>query len=144
MIKEFILTAANVDDFFEGCDYTKGPYTRVIQERWIKKITETLVEDVDLVMSLRRFTDGLWELDRMKITVSDIKDLLANKYEVKDLFKVDPDTDSGYKETWIDGSRCTGHYEVVRHSFSQVIDEFVDLYPDKVKFETKEEWIKDE
>lgn len=126
-----------------------GAYKETTDEVFIKRTTKTLIEDEELIDDLYYFTKYNYKFAEQDFTVDIIKDCLKNKYRILAIYKVNTETDSGYEEDWNDGSRWEGDYNPdgaysypKRYSFSDVIADFIELNPHKIKWQINEEWIR--
>lgn len=134
----------------EGRPYTiNRNYNRTEVETWTKTTTNTLVEDEQFAIDLTNYMQNRWRLGRKKVTLEEVKSLLDNKRQIISLYRIDKTTNSGYVEDYHDGSRWEGDYnpsgayrEIKRHALWDVIDEFLEACPGRVRFETTEEWTK--
>jgi len=166
---ERVLTEDMIDELIRG-EVNKAmfkadrAYKEVSTEHWTKKTTKTLVEDDKLIDDLYEYCQGRWTIGFVDIdedsgevihdlsrplSKENIKKMMFDKYLIHcGLNKISED---GYELDWHDGSRWENdynldgaYYSVRAHSFSDVLSEFIADNPNKVKFEIREEWIKEE
>jgi hypothetical protein len=124
-----------------------GKYT---QKKVVKSITTTtseLIEDDQLVKDLVDFCNNRYVFGCRHMNEYKVKDLLEKKYFILDIYKYDKDGDymfvmdypDIYNYRW-EGDYCPDAEPTIRrYSFSDVLDEFVELHPDKCRWETKVE-----
>ena len=125
-----------------------GSVTRKKVKHTITTTTYTLIEDDQLVYDLKEFCKGRYTLGVREVKILDIRCLLDRKTRIVDLHKfADKDDDYIYEMDYPDiyNYRYEGDYcpdaepTIRRYSFSDVLDEFIELHPDKCRWETKVE-----
>ena len=123
---------------------------RKTTKKVVKTITTTtseLIEDDQLVKDLVEFCNNRYVFDCRHMNEYKVKDLLEKKYFILNIYKYDKDGDYIYVMDYPDiyNYRYEGDYcpdaepSIHRYSFSDVLDEFVELHPDKCRWETKVE-----
>ncbi len=148
-VEEFVnaILGIGTTDSLKGTD---GTY-RKTKKKVVKTITTTtseLIEDDELVKDLVDFCDNRYVFCCRHINEFRVRDLLKNKYHVLNINKyADKDDDYIYVMDYPDiynyrypGDYCPDAQPTCRsYSFSNVLDEFIDLHPDKCRWETKVE-----
>lgn len=123
---------------------------RKTTKKVVKTITTTtseLIEDDQLVKDLVDFCNNRYVFDCRHMNEYKVKDLLKKKYFILNIYKYDKDGDYMFVMDYPDiyNYRYEGDYNpdaepsIHRYSFSDVLDEFVELHPDKCRWETKVE-----
>ena len=123
---------------------------RKTTKKVVKTITTTtseLIEDDQLVKDLVEFCNNRYVFDCRHMNEYKVKDLLEKKYFILNIYKYDKDGDYMFVMDYPDiyNYRWEGDYcpdaepSIHRYSFSDVLDEFVELHPDKCRWETKVE-----
>ena len=154
-MKEF--TIGSLDGFVDGlldtlnrtnkvvydpnvCD---GKITRKKVVKTITTTTSTLIEDEQLVKDLVEFCNNRYEFGCLHINETKVRGLLKNKYHILNINKLaEPDSDYLYVMDYPDiyNYRWPGDYNpdakptVRSYSFSEVLDEFIELHPDKCRW----------
>lgn len=124
-------------------------YREVTEERFIKRTTKTLVEDETLVANIVSKLANRWRYQGRLLTKADVNRFLLIKSRIVDLYLIDKHTESGYEEQYCSHARWENDLDAVatweprKHSFTDVLADFIELYPDLVQFEIKEEVIKE-
>lgn len=133
--------------FNSNPDWTYRKTTKKV----VKTITTTtseLIEDDQLVKDLVDFCKDRYCWCCRDVREKDVRGLLKRKYHILNLSKY-AEPGSGYRFVMdypdIYNYRWEGDYcpdaepSIHRYSFSDVLDEFVELHPDKCRWETKVE-----
>jgi hypothetical protein len=118
---------------------------RKTTKKVVKTITTTtseLIEDDQLVKDLVDFCNNRYVFGCRHMNEYKVKDLLEKKYFILDIYKYDKDGDYIYIMDYPDiyNYRYEGDYcpdaepTIRRYSFSGVLDEFVELHPDKCRW----------
>ena len=118
---------------------------RKTTKKVVKTITTTtseLIEDEQLVKDLVDFCNNRYVFNCRHMNEYKVKDLLEKKYFILDIYKYDKDGDYIYVMDYPDiyNYRWEGDYcpdaepSIHRYSFSDVLDEFIDLHPDKCRW----------
>ena len=115
--------------------------------RTTKKVVETittseLIEDGQLIKDLVEFCNNRYVYNGRHINEVKVIDLLLNKYRILDIYKYDKDSDYLFVMDYPDiyNYRYPGDYcpdaepTIRRYSFSEVLDEFIELHPDKCRW----------
>jgi len=108
---------------------------------------KTLVEDDTLLNNIIEFAKGRFCKDNYKpLTLEDAKN--SNRCELL-YYKIDKDTKSSYGERWStsrwEGDCCEPYFAGYdKYSFNEIIEEYIDKYPNKVKWKIEEKLMKEE
>lgn len=117
--------------------------TRKKVVKTITTTTYTLIEDYQLIKDLVEFCNNRFVLDCRHINEVKVRKLLDHRYNIVNLFKLaKSDSDYIYVMDYPDiyNYRYEGDYNpdakptIRRYSFSEVLDEFVELHPDKCRW----------
>lgn len=120
-----------------------GNITRKKVKHTITTTTYTLIEDDQLVNDLVDFCKDRYCWCCRDVREKDVRGLLKRKHHILNLSKyAGPDEDCFYVMDYPDiyNYRYEGDYNpdakptVRRYSFSDVLDEFIDLHPDKCRW----------
>ena len=120
-----------------------GAITRKKVVKTITTTTYTLIEDGQLVDDLEEFCNNRYSYDCRHIGKSMVRGLLNNKLQIKDIYKLaDSNSEYIYEMNYPDiyNYRYPGDYcpdaepTIRRYSFSEVLDEFIELHPDKCRW----------
>lgn len=124
---------------------------KTTREKVVKTITTTtytLIEDDQLIKDLVEFCNNRFVLDGQHIDEVKVRKLLGHRYNIVNLFKLTKsdedyiyimDYPDIYNYRW-EGDYCPDAKPTIhRYSFSEVLDEFIDLHPDKCRWEEKVE-----
>ena len=124
--------------------FTNSPDWSYRRTKTIKTITTyTLIEDEQLVKDLVDFCNNRYVFGCRHINEFRVRDLLNNKYHILNINKyAEPGSEYIYEMNYPDiyNYRYEGDYcpdaetTVRRYSFSDVLDEFIDLHPDKCRW----------
>lgn len=121
----------------------EGSLTRKKVKHTITTTTYTLIEDDQLVDDLEEFCNNRYSYDLRHINKTMVRELLNNKLQIKSIYKLaDKDDEYIYVVNYPDiyNYRYPGDYcpdaepTIRRYSFSDVLDEFIELYPDKCRW----------
>ena len=115
---------------------------RKITKKVVKTITTTtseLIEDDQLVKDLVDFCNNRYVFDCRHINEVKVRKLLNFKFHILEIYKYDKDGDYMFVMDYPDiyNYRYEGDYcpdaepSIHRYSFSDVLDEFIELHPDK-------------
>lgn len=138
-----LITNRLMDDEPDGCKTTRKKVVKTITTT-----TYTLVEDEQLVKDLVEFCNNRFVLDGQHINEVKVRKLLGHRYNIINLFKLaKSDEDYIYVMDYPDiyNYRYEGDYNpdaeptIRRYSFSNILNEFIKLYPDKCRWEEKVE-----
>ena len=130
-----LITNGVMDDEPDGHKTTRDKVVKTITTT-----TYTLIEDEQLVKYLVKFCTNRFVLDGQHIDEIKVRKLLGHRYNIVNLFKLaDRDDDYIYVMDYPDiyNYRYEGDYcpdaepTIHRYSFSEVLDEFIDSYPDR-------------
>ena len=130
-----LLTNRVMDDEPDGYKTTRKKVVKTITTT-----TYTLVEDEQLVKDLVEFCNNRFVLDCRHINEVKVRKLLGHRRHIVNLFKLaKSDEENIYVMDYPDiyNYRYEGDYcpdagpTVHRYSFSDVLDEFIELHPDK-------------
>lgn len=124
-----------------------GKITRNKVVKTITTTTYTLVEDGQLIKDLVEFCNNRYVYDGRHINEVKVIDFLLNKYRILDIYKYDKDSEYLFVMDYPDiyNYRYEGDYNpdaeptIRRYSFSDVLNEFIELHPDKCRWEEKVE-----
>lgn len=115
--------------------------------RTINKI-KTLVEDDTLLNNIIEFAKGRFckAYNHKPLTLEDAKN--PNRCELL-YYRIDKDTKSGYGERWStsrwEGDYCNPYFAGYdTYSFNEIIEQYIDKYPNKVKWKIEEKLMKEE
>ena len=120
-----------------------GAITRKKVVKTITTTTYTLIEDEQLVDDLEEFCNNRYSYDLRHISKTMIRSLLTNKLQIQSIYKLaDKDAEYIYEMNYPDiyNYRWEGDYcpdaepTIRRYSFSDVLDEFIELHPDKCRW----------
>lgn len=144
MYKELDGTA--IMDFLYGQKPSKEfrQYETIV--RTINRI-KTLVEDDNLLKNIIEFAKGRFcKSNRKPLTLEDAKN--ENRTQLI-YYKIDENTKSGFGERWStsrwEGDYCDPYFAGYdKVSFNEIIEEYVDKYPNKVKWKIEEKLMKEE
>ena len=118
---------------------------RKTTKKVVKTITTTtseLIEDDQLVKDLVDFCNNRYVFNCRHMNEYKVKDLLEKKYFILDIYKYGKEGDymfvvdypDIYNYRW-EGDYCPDAEPTIRrYSFSDVLDEFIDLHPDKCRW----------
>ena len=133
-----LLTNRLMDDEPDGYKTTRKKVVKTITTT-----TYTLVEDEQLVKDLVEFCNNRFVLDCRHINEVKVRKLLGHRRHIVNLFKLaKSDEDYIYVMDYPDiyNYRYPGDYcpdaepTIHRYSFSEVLDEFIELHPDKCRW----------
>lgn len=124
-----------------------GKITRKKVVKTITTTTYTLIEDGQLIKDLVEFCNNRYVYDGRHINEVKVIDFLLNKYRILDIYKYDKDSDYIFVMDYPDiyNYRYEGDYNpdaeptIRRYSFSDILNEFIELHPDKCRWEEKVE-----
>lgn len=117
--------------------------TRKKVVKTITTTTYTLIEDYQLIKDLVEFCNNRFVLDCRHINEVKVRKLLGHRFNIVNLFKLaESDEDYIYVMDYPDiyNYRYPGDYcpdaepTIRRYSFSDVLDEFIELHPDKCRW----------
>lgn len=140
-----------VDSFIRRVDNSNSVFPKNVQsyketteKRIIVKTVKTLIEDDEFINDLTNFMNGRYEFEGKTLTKEEVAKLLDYKTYMLPLYKKSARSRSGYEQDYHDGSRWEGdynprgaHYFNREYSLSAVIEEFVQVYPDKVRWDVQ-------
>lgn len=115
-----------------------------------KIITHVLIEDEQLIKDLVQFCNNRYELECRHINEVKVKDLLKDIYAIKELYKLNKsrnieDEEYIYEVEYVYQSRWPSDYSTERvpvvrkFSFNEVIQDFINIHPEKCRWQTYEE-----
>lgn len=122
---------------------------KMVRKKVVKTITtttSTLIEDEQLIKDLVEFCKDRYCWCCREVKEKDVRGLLKRKYHILNLSKyAEPESDYIFVMDYPDiynyryeGDYCPDAQPTIRnYSFSDVLDEFIELYPDKCRWETK-------
>ena len=115
--------------------------------RTTKKVVKTittseLIEDGQLIKDLVEFCNNRYVYNGRHINEIKVINFLLNKYRILDIYKYDKDSEYLFVMDYPDiyNYRYPGDYcpdaepTIRRYSFSEVLNEFIDLHPDKCRW----------
>lgn len=109
----------------------------------VKTITTSeLIEDGQLIKDLVEFCNNRYVYNGCRINEVKVINFLLNKYRILDIYKYDKDSEYLFIMDYPDiyNYRYPGDYcpdaepTIRRYSFSEVLDEFIELHPDKCRW----------
>ena len=112
-------------------------------EKVVKTITTSeLIEDGQLIKDLVEFCNNRYVYNGCHINEIKVINFLLNKYRILDIYKYDKDSEYLFVMDYPDiyNYRYPGDYcpdaepSIHRYSFSEVLDEFIELHPDKCRW----------
>lgn len=141
-VNELLGALSNTNTFrFDpiGC----GKITRRKVVKTVTTTISTLIEDDQLLEDLVKFCKGRYVVMNKPITKITAKHLLEAKLLITDIYKLSISGDYKYEMDYPDiyNYRYEGDYcpdakpTIHRYSFSDVLDEFIELHPDKCRWE---------
>lgn len=147
LVETLLNTVGRFEEFRLDTNICGGNITRKKVVKTITTTTYTLIEDEQLVKDLVEFCENRYTFDCRYINEFRVKDLLKTKLRITNIYKYDEGGDYIYVMDYPDiyNYRYEGDYNpdaeptVRRYSFSDVLDEFIDLHPDKCRWEEKVE-----
>ena len=137
------LVAGKLSFYGNFVDIANAPKTKRIVKHTITTTTYTLIEDDQLVADLVAFCNNRFVFNCLHISEVMVRKLLNTKLAIVDLYKyADKDDEYLYVVDYPDiyNYRWEGDYcpdaepTVRRYSFSGVLDEFIELHPDKCRW----------
>jgi hypothetical protein len=119
-----------------------GKITRTTTKVVKTTTTSELIEDGQLIKDLVEFCNNRYVYNGRRINEVKVINLLLNKYRILDIYKYDEDGDYMFVMDYPDiyNYRWEGDYNpdaeptIRRYSFSEVLDEFIELHPDKCRW----------
>ena len=138
-----VLEEGMVEERIFNPNIVDGNITRKKVKHTITTTTYTLIEDDQLVDDLVDFCNNKYVFCCRHINEFRVRDLLKNKYHILNINKyADKDSEYIYEMDYPDiyNYRYEGDYcpdaqpTCRRYSFSDVLDEFIDLHPDKCRW----------
>ena len=153
-VNAIVYGTTRLDGRLFDSDTFDGNITRKKVVKTITTTTYTLIEDDQLVKDLVEFCNNRYVFDGRHINEVKVRKLLNLKFHILDIYKcADPDNEYVYEMDYPDiyNYRYEGDYcpdaepTIRRYSFSDVLDEFVELHPDKCRWkETVETKVTEE
>lgn len=154
LVETLLNTVGRFEEFRLDTNICGGNITRKKVVKTITTTTYTLIEDYQLIKDLVEFCNNRFVLDCRRINEVKVRKLLDHRYNIVNLFKLaESDEDYIYVMDYPDiyNYRWEGDYcpdaepTIRRYSFSDVLDEFIELHPDKCRWmETVETKIEEE
>jgi hypothetical protein len=147
MIKEFLEMLDNTTQLTESDFGTNRKLTYSTRKvvKTITTTTKTLIEDEQLVKDLVDFCKGKYCLNRREMSAENVRDLLTKKFYILNINKYNESTDE-FDDEPFEMEYPSYDYQLEypdaeptarKHSFNDVLWDFIDQCPDKCKWETK-------